>query len=264
MKQFLVNPQLDGQEFELIQNNKACVLLTHGFTATTVEVRPFSERLFKAGYDVIAPLLPGHNTNPFDLNTKKYSDWTQYLEQKLDMICAKYETVFVSGESMGGLLSCYLAEKYANINGLLLFAPALSVKNLAILGLIRYFKPYLGEPDNPEVEETSEEYENEYVYPWKGYNVKPTGAGFELYRLQKVVQKKLANIMQPTLIFQGVLDQTIEVKSADIVFQNISSPQKELIYLKNSAHCVILDKEFDFVADRSLKFLGNLSSNTIT
>lgn len=254
----MVNYQLDGKEFELVQPNKACVLLIHGFTATTVEVRPFAEQLHKAGYDVFAPLLPGHNTDPFDLNSKKFSDWTGYLEKKLDFICSKYEKVFVSGESMGGLLSCYLAEKYPEIAGLLLFAPALSVKNLSFLGLIRYFKPFLGESVKSENENKIVEVEDEYIYPWKGYNVKPTWAGYELYRLQNTVRKNLVRITQPTLIFQGVLDQTIEVKSAEIVYQNILSSQKELIYLHNSAHCVILDKEFDFVLNKSLKFLSNL------
>jgi len=254
----MVNYQLDGKEFELVQPNKACVLLIHGFTATTVEVRPFAEQLHKAGYDVFAPLLPGHNTDPFDLNSKKFTDWTGYLEKKLNFICSKYEKVFVSGESMGGLLSCYLAEKYPEIAGLLLFAPALSVKNLSFLGLIRYFKPFLGESVKSESENKIVEVEDEYIYPWKGYNVKPTWAGYELYRLQNTVRKNLARITQPTLIFQGVLDQTIEVKSAEIVYQNILSSQKELIYLNNSAHCVILDKEFDFVLNKSLKFLSNL------
>jgi carboxylesterase len=115
MKEFMTNPHLNGEEFELIQNNNACILLIHGFTATPVEVRPFAERLFDAGYDVVAPLLPGHNTDPFDMNAKQYSDWTGYLEQKLTIIFSKYDTVFVSGESMGGLLSCYLAEKHAKI-----------------------------------------------------------------------------------------------------------------------------------------------------
>jgi carboxylesterase len=70
--------------------------------------------------------------------------------------------------------------------------------------------------------------------------------------------------MQPTLIFQGMLDQTIDVKSADIVYQKISSSQKELIHLNKSRHCVILDKEFDFVVERSLKFFDELSADPAT
>ncbi|MAT44494.1 MAG: hypothetical protein CL609_19340 [Anaerolineaceae bacterium] len=261
IRKFMVNPQLNGEEFELINNYNACILLTHGFTATPVEVRPLAERLFDAGYDVFAPLLPGHNTDPFDMNAKKYSDWTGYLEQKLEVILSKYDSVFVSGESMGGLLSCYLAEKYPSISGLLLFAPALSVKNLSLLGFIRFFKPYLGTPDKLNNENNDED---EYPFTWKGYNVKPTKAGYELYRLQKLVRHNLANILQPTLIFQGMLDQTIEINSAEIVYQHISSPQKELIYLENSRHCVILDKEFDFIVEKSLIFLNKLASNSAT
>jgi carboxylesterase len=258
MNNYFENHHLDGNEFELIQNNPACVLLTHGFTATTVEVKPFADQLFKAGFDVSAPLLPGHNTDPFDLNKKQYTDWTDYMENKLKAVCSRYETVFVAGESMGGLLSCYLAERYPKITGLLLFAPAISVKNLALLGILRYFKPYIGQPDESEA---VDEDERGYIYPWKGYNVKPTTAGFELYRLQRLVRKDLAKINQPALIFQGVHDQTIEVKSAEIVYQEISSLQKELIYLQDSAHCIILDKEFDFVVEKSLQFLAKLSNH---
>ncbi len=253
MKKYMENAHLDGREFNLIENHPTCVILTHGFTATTVEVQPFAHQIFKAGYDVIAPLLPGHNTDPFDLNKQKYTDWIDTVEQKLTWATERYERVFVAGESMGGLLSCYLAENHSHIAGVLLFAPALSVKNLFLLGLLRYLKPYIGQV----AEEAEEETEDEYIHPWKGYKVKPTWAGYELYRLQKIVRADLAKIKQPILIFQGLHDETIEVKSSQIIFEQVSSPLKKLILLENSAHCIILDKELDDVVEKSLQFLEN-------
>jgi len=65
--QYIVKPHLDGSSFQLPGNRTGFVLL-HGFTATTTEVKPLAERLHHEGYTISAPLLPGHDSHPDDLN----------------------------------------------------------------------------------------------------------------------------------------------------------------------------------------------------
>ena len=58
--QYLHNPDLAGETFYW-ESGKVGVLLVHGFTATTTEVRLLAQCLHAEGYTISAPLLPGHN-----------------------------------------------------------------------------------------------------------------------------------------------------------------------------------------------------------
>jgi Esterase/lipase len=59
------NPQLKGKSIYW-PGNATGVLLIHGFTATTAEVRLLADAFKKQGLTVSAPLLPGHGTSPQD------------------------------------------------------------------------------------------------------------------------------------------------------------------------------------------------------
>lgn len=250
MRNLIQNSHLNGTDFTLEGKNDCCIVLIHGFTATTIEVRPLGEFLTSNGFNVKAPLLPGHNTHPDDLNNRKWNEWTNKVESVTKIALEKYKNVFVGGESMGGLLACYIASNHPEIAGLLLYSPAIRVKNLELMYFLKYFKSYIGKPslyiDDKDIND---------VLPWKGYKVNPTKAAVQLLKLQKEVESRLPSIHQPTIIFQGKLDKTIDQKGASIVYSKINSKIKKLIWLDESNHCVLLDKEYSFVFSESLKFI---------
>ena len=62
----LVNPELEGDAFFWKGGDKG-ILLIHGLTATTAEVRPLAKRFHDEGFTVSAVLLPGHGTTPEEL-----------------------------------------------------------------------------------------------------------------------------------------------------------------------------------------------------
>lgn len=239
------NPNLDGGDF-FWRSGEVGVLLIHGFTATTTEVRLLANSLHEAGCTVLAPLLPGHGTTPQDLNTKRWKDWTGAVEaayMRLSQVCS---AVFVAGESMGGLLTLHLAARHPEIRGLLLYAPAMTVDHIGAARLLAPFVAYLpksrwGGP-----------------MPWKGYNVKPIRAAVELGRLQAIVHKELDRIKQPILIFQGQKDQTINPVSSQEVYDAVGSSDKELIWLEQSGHVILLDCELPMVTARTLAFINRL------
>jgi alpha-beta hydrolase superfamily lysophospholipase len=123
-KHALQNPHLEGDTF-IWEGGPFGILLLHGFTATTAEVRPLAKLLHQNGYTVSGPLLPGFGTTPEQANLCRWQDWAAAASdayQRLTELCL---TVFVGGESMGGLLALYLASQQPEIAGLLLYAPAL-------------------------------------------------------------------------------------------------------------------------------------------
>jgi carboxylesterase len=242
----LRNPQLDGSPFYW-EAGSTGVLLCHGFTATTAEVRLLARFLHEHAYTVAAPLLPGHGTTPQDCNRCTWQDWYASVEQTYQQLAAHCQRVIIGGESMGALLVLYLATQYPQVSSILCYAPALRL----MLGHGSNFLLSILAPFVTSVSKAPSTDDN----PWQGYGVEPLKGARQLMRLQKVILPLLPQIHQPILIMQGRLDPTVHPQSPQIIFDQVSSSIKEMHWLEHSTHCVILDKERDLAANLTLDFL---------
>jgi carboxylesterase len=242
----LRNPHLEGSSFYW-EAGSTGVLLCHGFTATTAEVRLLARFLHEYGYTVAAPLLPGHGTTPQDCNRFTWQDWYASVEQTYQQLAAHCQRVVIGGESMGALLVLYLATQFPQASGILCYAPALRLMlgrgSKSLLSILALFITSV--PKAPSTDDN----------PWQGYGVEPLKGARQLLRLQKVILPLLPQIQQPILILQGRLDPTVHPQSPQLIFDQVSSSIKELHWLEHSTHCVILDKERDLTASLTLDFL---------
>ncbi|OLP17099.1 alpha/beta hydrolase [Leptolyngbya sp. 'hensonii'] len=108
-------------------------LFFHGFTAAPYQFVPMGETFFKAGYNVLVPLMPGHgqggdwnakNPAPLPVQKKIYQDFVLHW---LDIARTLGQDVIVGGLSAGGTLAAWLAlERPQQIYRAILFAPYLS------------------------------------------------------------------------------------------------------------------------------------------
>ncbi|MDJ0702310.1 MAG: alpha/beta fold hydrolase [Leptolyngbyaceae cyanobacterium MO_188.B28] len=127
---------------------KVC-LFFHGFTAGPYQFVPLGERLFKAGYNVLIPLMPGHGKagnwskdNPPPLPTDA-KDYLKYALQWLKIARMLGDKAVVGGLSGGGTLAGWLAlEQANNIDRAILFAPYLSSSNRVIDLFVKTFDDY--------------------------------------------------------------------------------------------------------------------------
>jgi len=215
-------------------------------------VRLLAEALHSQGYTVAAPLLPGHGTSPKDCNRHTWQDWYTSVEQAYHELSAHCRSVVLGGESMGALLTLLLAHDHPETAAILCYAPALQLKlSRSKTFLFSLMAPFITAiPKAPST--------NDLL--WKGYTVNPLKGGRELIRLQKVIPPLLPPIRQPILIVQGRLDPTVHPQAPQVIHDRIGSSIKELHWLDNSTHCVILDKERDLVASLTLDFLHRVLS----
>jgi carboxylesterase len=250
---FIRNPHLEGDAF-FWQGGKMGALLIHGYTASTAEVRLLGKYLHERGYTVSAPLLPGHNTTPQDLNRKRWHDWTNAVEQAYQELAAQCDCVFVCGESMGGLLTLYLASHHPEIVGMVIYAPAFRVANhdstMRQARLLHRVVPHVNKPDREPSDADAR---------WRGYNVNPIPALVQMGNLQNEIRKRLPHIHQPLLVIQGRLDKSIDLQSGEIILRQVGSTQKELRWLEESTHCIILDKEWEQAAEMTVKFFERVA-----
>jgi carboxylesterase len=245
----LHNPQLEGSPF-FWEGGTEGVLLIHGFTATTAEVRPLAQTLHSSGYTVAGPLLPGHFTTPQDLNRVRWQDWVSAVEDMYLRLSSRHKSIVVGGESTGGLLSLYLASQHPSITALLLYAPALRLNlNPFESFLIHMLAPFV--PWLPKKNLDSNDL-------WQGYPVNPLMGVVQLLQFQKKVRPLLPGIKQPALIVQGKLDNTVHPCVPDVIYGQIGSIIKEKYWMDHSAHCVIIDREFDQVTDLTFQFLNRV------
>ncbi len=234
--------ELDGSSFEWLGNSTG-ILLLHGFTATTVEVRLMAKFLFDMGYTVKGPLLPGHGKAVEDMNHFSWQDLVNCAENAYQELKGKCEKIFVIGESMGGLLALSLCSDHAEIAGSMVFAPALIVHGLSRVEWLWPFKSYMWKKN---IDETMQ---------WQGFNVVPLHAAAQLSKLQRYVRGRLERVTNPTLLFQGKLDKSIDVMSSIQVLESIQSSEKELIWMEESTHCVLLDRQLPDAEEICLNFI---------
>lgn len=175
------HPELDGNSF-LLKAGEPAVLLIHGFTATTSEVRPLAEFLHGKGLTISAPLLAGHGTHPDDLNKTKWQDWYQSTESAYLSLKADHDEVWVGGESMGGVLALMLAASHPEVAGLLLYAPALKARRVWLAPLLKHFTKYIKKGEGGP------------ALAWSGYNVYPTRGMEQLLALQKQARATLKRV----------------------------------------------------------------------
>jgi carboxylesterase len=247
--EYIRNPHLEGNAF-FWHAGKTGALLIHGYTASTAEVRPLGEYLHQRGYTISAPLLPGHNTSPDDLNRQRWHDWTDAVERAYQELKAQCERVFVCGESMGGLLALYLASEHPEIAGVVVYSTALRIANhdatMLRARLLHRFIPHVKKQEREPSDADAR---------WRGYTVNPVPALVQMSKLQDQVRQRLPRIHQPIVVMQGRRDKSIDLQSGEIIMHEIGSTQKEIHWFDNSTHCVILDCEWEHAAEMTWKFI---------
>lgn len=86
-------------------------LLLHGFTSSPQELRELGDYLAEREITVLCPLLPGHGTNPLDMNKIRCEQWYRTSDDAYAKLSAECKEVFICGLSMGGLLTWRLGSQ---------------------------------------------------------------------------------------------------------------------------------------------------------
>ena len=246
---------MTGAEPFFFEGSEVGCLVSHGFTGTTQSVRFLGEFLAKeGGLTVVGPRLKGHGTSVEDMAQSSAEDWVRSVEAGLETLRERCSQIFMTGLSMGGTLTLYMAAMYPDviqgaipINGAVFLNNPDSASLVFMVNAPATISAMGGDIKKPDVWELY--YENT-----------PVPAIRQLYSLISVTKELLPRVNCPTLVFQSRDDHVVVPDNAPFIMENIGTKDKRLFWLENSYHVATLDNDKELIARETLKFIQNTLS----
>jgi len=235
---------LRSEELGNGKGSRKAVLGLHGFAGYPGELSLPASVLFKAGYSVFIPRLPGHGTNGEDFNSTTQHDWIRRSVDAYEELKTEYDQVYVMGHSMGGILALLLAESFS-VEKLVLFAPAvcISAKGVSLLPLISCFRrrmPIKWEQDENVVffdERDSDDDQFLGKEYWSWMYLKRVR---NLLQMRRNCIKNLKKLSASTLVITGGKDPSISESSGAWIGDRIQGVLRS-VHLPEAGHLIPYD-----------------------
>src|SRR3954463_8324728 len=126
------------------KSGKRAVLLLHGFTGNSADVRMLGRYLEKKGYTTLAPHYKGHGVPPEELiHTGPEEWWQDVLAGYQQLQDAGYDEIAVAGLSLGGVFSLKLGYNKP-VKGIVTMCAPMSMRTLDVMfeGVLQYAEQY--------------------------------------------------------------------------------------------------------------------------
>ena len=230
---------------------KRAVLLLHGFTGSSADVRMLGRFLEKKGYTSHAPHYKGHGVPPEHLIESVPDEWWadvvngyQYLK------AAGYEEIAVVGLSLGGVFSLKVGLNMP-VKGIVTMCAPMTMRTTDTMfdGVLKYAKFY-------KIQQGKKEPEIEQELAAIRERGMPSLT--ELQQLIKDVRASLDMLYAPLFVVQARNDEVIDPNSAQIIYDQAESLQKDIKWYEHSKHVITLDKERDMLHEDIYAFLQSL------
>lgn len=224
------------------ENEKAGILLIHGYMAAPEEMREFAEFLHEKSYTVYVPRLKGHGTAPEDLSTTSYTEWIESVEEGYVILKHTCKKLFVGGFSTGAALALELCARTKDIDGAFAVAPPMKLKDFGatFAPAISIFNSMMKKAHLTSI--TKEFVANDPENPHINYIRNPIAGIRELERLTKSLEPELKNVTLPVLVVQSRNDPVVDPAGTFKLFDKLASTQKEYFLFDYERHGILLGK----------------------
>ncbi|HWO98089.1 MAG TPA: alpha/beta fold hydrolase [Bacillus sp. (in: firmicutes)] len=244
--------ELKAPEPFTFEKGERAVLLLHGFTGNTADVRMLGRFLEEKGYSSHAPLYKGHGKVPPEEFIKTGpSDWWNSVQEGYQLLKEKgYKKIAVAGISLGGVFSLKLAMEFPVAGIVPMCAPMGFKENDTLEKMVRNYAAQYKQLEGKTEQEITREVAN--------LKLEEMNAVHGLIKLVGGVADRLSNIKAPACIIQGRHDEVIDMKSPDMIYERIQSEKKEIKWYEQSGHVITLDQERNRVEEDIFQFLEQL------
>lgn len=247
---------IPGCEAFYRKKGETACLLVHGLCGSPYEVSKLSDFLNSKNYTTLGPRYPGHGTTGKIMDKFGWHDWYHEVEKNYLELIKNYPIVYVVGFSTGGSLALKLSTKF-KVEKLVVVSTFISAtrkwfyifKPETYLNTVGKLFNYL--PTIPPPNLSDPVARKEYI----------RGSHFSLKSIRNTleliedVKHNIYLVTVPILIVHSKRDITTCPSGAQYVYDNVSSNEKELIWLEKSNHIALLDYEKDYVFEQIYNFL---------
>ena len=180
----------------------------------------------------------------------RWEDWSSEAEARFQALAARCDRVAVVGLSMGGALTCWLAERHPHLSGIAVVNPLVHAPDEEFRSVIRA----LLEGGTTTVDAIGSDIKREGVTE-SAYPGTPLAAVLSLFAGADEVETKLADIHCPVLVFSSREDHVVDPVSGDVIVERVSGPV-ERVWLEDSYHVATLDNDAPLIESRVTAFLS--------
>ena len=235
--------------------SSTAVLFLHGFTGSPVVWVPIARAVAAEGFDVSAPLLPGHGTTWQDMETTGWTDWLGAARSELGSLQADHDRVIVAGISMGGALALALGSAEAAPDELVVVNPALHIDSplaplLPVLRHLRRTIPSIGG-------DIAHPNRDELAYPRT-----PLAPLASFHRALRILREDLWKIECPVTAMISGEDNVVGPRTLRTLRANLPSPP-HIVALRRSRHVASLDYDASTIAEAVVSAARNDAAEPI-
>ncbi|WP_071460727.1 alpha/beta hydrolase [Bacillus massilinigeriensis] len=228
------------------------VLLLHGFTGNSADVRMLGRFLQGKGYTCHAPVYKGHGVDPEELVLAGPEDWWHDVMEAYQYLKNEgYDEIAVVGLSLGGVFSLKLGFS-ERVKGIVTMCAPMYIKSVETMyeGVLEYAREYKRLEGKP-TDVIELEMENFKKTPMKTLKA--------LQELIADVRSHVDRVYSPTLVIQAKEDHMINPDSANIIYDEVESIQKEIKWYEESGHAITFGPERDQLHEDVYEFLEMLN-----
>ncbi len=206
-------------------------------------MRGLGEYLGGRGITVHAPLLAGHGTKVEDLIERGWTDWLDSAREGLKTLrglCSG--SIFLCGQSVGGLLSLYMGGEEKGINGLISIGAALYLQNWKIslfLPLVKH--TFIGSLYRFDRAIAYDINDPAGIGQMLCYDRTPVKAVVSLVELKDLVRARLPELKTPLLAAHGEQDSIVPPGNLEVIAREAGSQEVETMLCSRSRHLVTMD-----------------------
>jgi len=237
---------------------RAC-LLVHGFMGTPADFGELPAALDESGWDVHAPLLPGHGTDPRRLAAVSAEETIAAVARHLTALRGRYRCVVPVGFSMGGALAMIVSCR-EGADGLVLVNPYFRSRYLARYVLPprwwhRILSPFVGYVVRPRwmINVRRREAWPRIVC----YRVIPARAFAEVFAIADRA-RQCAAPGAPMLMLVSQKDRTASARAAREFHGRVQAPAARLVEFARSDHMLFWDYDREEAVRAVVEFLNGL------
>lgn len=212
------------------------------------EFQFLAETLSQSGFAVQTVLYPGHGPPAQKMPQSSWPEWVDHCLTRVQSLRDHYSHLSLVGFSTGAPLALYLALSQP-IQNLILLSPFIRLRRVpALIFPTELYIHTLGRliPHVPrqtlQIRDPHMEHLSRSAPFSRTFRLQVVRSALDLIAQ---VKPRLAQIQTPALILQPRLDGVVDPGGAEMVYRQLGSSVKRLVWLEQSYHNLLLDLERD-------------------